>query len=210
MSINILIAEDRKQFHHQLKDLIQTRRRQGGLPETASGRQEPAKLAEQQRSDIFLQDGEDMQMLQELHEKYPGMVITVLAFPESEAHQLQVIELGVGDDGGQILHTEQLLGAVEEILCSKAIRPNDETGSVQTDVAARADKEIYGGIEPLTSREEEVLKLIAVGKSNAAVARELAISCNTVKTHLRNIYRKLHLKNRTEAANYALTHGYIA
>ncbi|NJL05442.1 MAG: response regulator transcription factor [Chloroflexaceae bacterium] len=58
--------------------------------------------------------------------------------------------------------------------------------------------------EPLTSREYDVLRLLAVGLSNAEIANRLIISTATVKTHTRNIYRKLGVSNRTQAAVLAL------
>ena len=56
----------------------------------------------------------------------------------------------------------------------------------------------------LTSRELEVLKLVAKGKSNREIADELYISENTVKNHVRNILEKLHLHSRMEAVLYAV------
>ena len=62
-------------------------------------------------------------------------------------------------------------------------------------------------IDDLTSREIEVLRLIAIGRSNADIAMVLAISLNTVATHVRNILAKTGCANRTEAAAYAMRHG---
>ena len=56
----------------------------------------------------------------------------------------------------------------------------------------------------LTSRELEVLKLVAQGMSNKEIAAELYISENTVKNHVRNILEKLHLHSRMEAVVYAV------
>ncbi len=56
----------------------------------------------------------------------------------------------------------------------------------------------------LTDREMEILRLVADGKSNKEIARELYISENTVKNHVRNILEKLHLHSRMEAVLYAL------
>ena len=56
----------------------------------------------------------------------------------------------------------------------------------------------------LTSRELEVLKLVAQGMSNKEIATELYISENTVKNHVRNILEKLHLHSRMEAVVYAV------
>jgi DNA-binding NarL/FixJ family response regulator len=59
----------------------------------------------------------------------------------------------------------------------------------------------------LTDRELVILKALARGLSNDAIAKELWIARHTVKFHVRNIYRKLGLSNRTEAARYAYQHG---
>jgi len=59
-------------------------------------------------------------------------------------------------------------------------------------------------LDELSEREIEVLRLVAEGKSNAQIASELYITVNTVRFHLANIYQKLSVSNRTEAANYFL------
>jgi DNA-binding CsgD family transcriptional regulator len=61
--------------------------------------------------------------------------------------------------------------------------------------------------DDLTVREREVLRLIAIGRSNADIAFVLAISLNTVATHVRSILAKTGCANRTEAAAYAMRHG---
>jgi DNA-binding NarL/FixJ family response regulator len=62
---------------------------------------------------------------------------------------------------------------------------------------------------PLTERELEVLRLLSVGTPNAGIARSLVVTEQTVKFHLSNVYRKLGVANRTEAARYALVHGLL-
>jgi DNA-binding NarL/FixJ family response regulator len=62
---------------------------------------------------------------------------------------------------------------------------------------------------PLTDRELEVLRLLSVGTPNAGIARSLVVTEQTVKFHLSNVYRKLGVANRTEAARYALVHGLL-
>ena len=63
--------------------------------------------------------------------------------------------------------------------------------------------------ENLTERELEVLRLVATGASNQQIARELFISVNTVKVHLKNVFAKLGVQSRTEATLYAIKEGWI-
>lgn len=79
-------------------------------------------------------------------------------------------------------------------------------GVLHPSVAARVLREMQqrSPLQELTSRELEVLTLIARGRSNAEIAAELVIGEGTVKTHVSNILSKLHLADRTQAAIYAL------
>jgi DNA-binding NarL/FixJ family response regulator len=62
----------------------------------------------------------------------------------------------------------------------------------------------------LTRREREILRLVAEGHSNAKLARMLWVTEQTVKFHLSNVYRKLDVANRTEAARWAQVHGLLS
>ncbi|MBV9471890.1 MAG: response regulator transcription factor, partial [Solirubrobacterales bacterium] len=62
---------------------------------------------------------------------------------------------------------------------------------------------------PLTSRELEVLQLLAAGRTNSEIARQLWVTEQTVKFHLSKIYRKLGVANRTGASHYAHTNGLL-
>ena len=61
----------------------------------------------------------------------------------------------------------------------------------------------------LTSRELEVLRLVAAGSTNGEIAQKLWVTEQTVKFHLSNVYRKLEVGNRTEASHYAHVNGLL-
>ena len=62
---------------------------------------------------------------------------------------------------------------------------------------------------PLTRRELEILRLLTQGRSNSEIAKILWVTDQVIKFHLTNLYRKLDVSNRTEAAHWAIAHGCI-
>jgi DNA-binding NarL/FixJ family response regulator len=70
--------------------------------------------------------------------------------------------------------------------------------------SAKADAE-----QPLAERDLDILRLVAQGKSNQEIAGHLALSEKTVRNRLSLVFRQLHLKNRTEAALYAMRRGLV-
>jgi DNA-binding NarL/FixJ family response regulator len=73
--------------------------------------------------------------------------------------------------------------------------------------ASRTTASARQPIEPLTDREEEVLRTVARGRTNAEIAEELYISLSTVKTHLASLMQKLGARNRVEVAMWAYETG---
>ncbi|GAT67989.1 luxR family transcriptional regulator [Planomonospora sphaerica] len=94
--------------------------------------------------------------------------------------------------GGQVLLAPE---AAEAMLAGAALPP------------ASGNAAPAGPVVPLTDREREVLALIASGRSNREIARELAVAEKTVKTHVSNVLMKLGVQDRTQAALYAVRHG---
>ena len=70
-------------------------------------------------------------------------------------------------------------------------------------MAAEADQENTPTalpVEPLSAQEQRVLRLLIAGQTNPQMARELVVSVNTIKDHVKNLYRKLHVSNRLQAS----------
>ena len=71
------------------------------------------------------------------------------------------------------------------------------------------DEQAADAYTPLSPREMEILEMVTRGSSNKEVAFRLNISQQTVKNHMTAILRKLHVEDRTQAAVYALRHGWV-
>lgn len=138
-----------------------------------------------------------------LHDWPEARVIILTSFIDDEL-VYPAIEAGAAS---YILKTS----TAEEI--ADAIRQTAEGQTVMeptvSDKIKNRDKGGANLYDDLTTREREVLKLIASGKSNQEIADELFITLKTVKTHVSNILAKLEVDDRTKAAIYAFKHGIV-
>ncbi len=106
---------------------------------------------------------------------------------------------------GCILETatvEELLSAIRQVARGETFLSPPIVQQLVSSVTAQREQ-TQPEVEPLTEREREVLKLLAQGLSNKDIAQNLYLSVRTVEGHLANIYGKLHLRSRTEAALWA-------
>jgi DNA-binding NarL/FixJ family response regulator len=98
---------------------------------------------------------------------------------------------GVLDRGSS---TASFVMAIKQVLAGQSVFPSHAVAW------ASQGTELHAGLGVLSPRQRDVLRLVAEGRSNDEIGRELFISINTVKFHLREIFRKLGLRNRVQAA----------
>ncbi len=108
---------------------------------------------------------------------------------------------------------EQLLAAIRSAMAGEPLVSSAITRKLVNVLYPREGERFSmlrdSALQTLTEREHEVLRLVATGYSNKAVARELCITISTVKTHLRNIFRKLDVEDRAQLIVKAIKQGYI-
>jgi NarL family two-component system response regulator YdfI len=131
------------------------------------------------------------------------MRVVLVGTPNDRARLLARLPEGIDvvGEAPSLERARDAPGAVDAWLIaapsSAAATPDDDEGELT-------------GAEPLTSRELEVVGLLALGLSNKSIAARLGISDQTVKFHVASIYGKLGASNRTDAARRALRRGLIA
>jgi DNA-binding CsgD family transcriptional regulator len=77
-------------------------------------------------------------------------------------------------------------------------------------ISAEAEERAAAEADPLSDREREILRLLALGHTNQEIARRLYISVRTAESHRAHIMQKLRLSTRAELVRYALSHGLLA
>ena len=100
----------------------------------------------------------------------------------------------------------EVVPAIREVAARRALRPPELGARL---VAAEAEAEARADDDPLSEREREVLRLLALGYTNQEIAKKLFISVRTAETHRAHIMQKLRLATRAELVSYALEHGLL-
>jgi DNA-binding NarL/FixJ family response regulator len=207
MNIRILIADDHAMVRQGLRAFLDLSRDLETVGEAAGGRQ-AVDLAHRLRPDLVLMDLlmpdlDGISAITEIRRELPA--VEVLALTGYLEDQLIADALHAGAVGYLLKDTD-----TEEL--HRAVRAA-AAGQVQLSpaVAARLVHDVRLPVSPpqLTRREEQVLALLARGRANGQIARELHIAPQTVKTHVSNILSKLHSQSRTEAALYAMRVGLV-
>ncbi len=152
--------------------------------------------------DLSMPDGSGIQAIGRLRERAPETQIVVLTTEESPVFAQRALAAGAVGFVIKDKADEELPAAV------RAAAVGEEYVSAK--VAARLDA-LHRSLteERLTSREVEVLRLIALGHTSVEIARRLHLSPRTVETHRARIHRKLGLSSRAELVRYALGRGLL-
>ncbi len=124
--------------------------------------------------------------------------LVLLSDGKSARAWLDAGAVGIVLESSQI---EELLDAIRQAARAEIYLPPELTNQITA--ALGKILPLPGLIEPLTDREEEVVRLLAQGLSNKSIAQTLYLSVRTIEGHLANVYGKLQVKSRTEAVLWA-------
>lgn len=134
----------------------------------------------------------------QLHQGSPDTRIVVLANRPTAAESNQLLSFGATACISKETQGRDIINAIH--LASRGMRVLPRSTSAPIDPAERFD--YLPEVDILTAREAEVLQLLQDGMTNAQIAHELSIGLETVRTHARNIYRKLGIKTRRDLARF--------
>jgi two-component system, NarL family, nitrate/nitrite response regulator NarL len=155
---------------------------------------------------ITLPDGTAAEAIRAVLAERPGTKIVVLTLSEEDNQLFEAIRAGAIGYLSKHAHVAMLFKTLQGVMRGEAGISGLTARRILEEFARLSPTHSDEGA-PLTSREVEVLRELANGASNQMIARQLVISENTVKNHVRNILVKLHFHSRREAANYARRHG---
>ena len=214
--MRVLLADDHALFLYGLKNLLTLNGFQ--VVGTARNGLEAFEKTLQLRPDIVLMDirmpgCDGITATRLIKAERPEVKIIMLTTSTDEPDLLEAIKSGASGYLLKSLETGPFLSYLQGVERGEAAVSREVSGILlkavsQQDAARRPDQEECG--EPkLTQRQTEILQLAAQDLSNKEIADRLSVSEHTVKYHLGEIFQRLNIKNRHQAAEYALRKGLI-
>lgn len=209
--IEIMIADDHSMIREGLKQLLELEGDMKVVAEASNGK-ECLEIIGEVRPDVLLLDinmpeKNGLEVLQEINLTKKRPKILILTVHNEVDYLLKAVEIGV--DGYVLKDSEsaELKKAIQTVVSGETyIQPDLIPALNSKRVERDSDKD---KIDNLTRRELQVLKLLAVGSYNKEIAEKLGISERTVKNHVSNIFKKLEVTDRTQAAVFTIRNNLI-
>jgi DNA-binding NarL/FixJ family response regulator len=157
--------------------------------------------------DLQMPGYDGFECLEQLRRLYPTLRLIVVSATDDESQVRRALDAGAVCFIGKSIDPNDLAAAVRALL-SDAVHLGQSAASANGTKAPAAPV-AFPAENLLTRREIEILKLTAEGLSNGQMAKSLWVTEQTVKFHLSNIYRKIEVRNRTEASRWAQQNGVL-
>lgn len=213
--VRIMIADDHPLVRSGLRGLLERDGEFQVVAEAADG-YEAIDLAVLHKPDVILLDvgmprlsGPDA--AQSISQKLPAVRIVMLSMHSDESYVLRALKAGAR---GYLLKASpeaDVIAAIRAVAAGNAyFSPSITKLLVEEYVVEARRRGVEDTYELLSTREKEILHLLASGKTNREIAELLFISVATVETHRNNVFQKLHLHNLAELILYAVRKGLIS
>jgi DNA-binding NarL/FixJ family response regulator len=211
----ILIADGNKLFRSGLRTLLSIESDFQVMDEASDASEAIAKMRLAQPDvlvmDLALIEADGQQAAFALRQAHPSTAILFLT-PEDEPEHLRIaVTAGARAYMLKDSTPAQLVGAVRQVANSTDDGNPTGLSQIMPDLQALAESnQGYTRANVLTAREQEVMKLLAEGRTVREVASELSLSVKTIEAHKLNLMRKLDIHNRASLVEYAIQTGAIA
>jgi|SRR5579884_1215276 len=208
--MKVLVADDHGIVRSGIRLLLE---RQGDIEVVAEAGDgvEALRAAQAHRPDLCILDVAmprmtGLQAAREIRAHLPQTAVLMLSMHDDERYLFEALKAGAS---GYVLKREADQDLVAAIGAVQRGEPFLTNAAERTLVRQWMDDPDSGPREPLTPREEEVVKLIAEAHTNAQIAEILHLSEKTVESHRANVLRKLGMRDRVELVRYAIRRGLV-
>ncbi len=211
--IKLVIADDQPMVRAGLRSLLDAEPDMEVVGEAVDGRHAVGVVGRVKPDvvlmDIRMPELDGIAATRELLAERPGLKILVLTTFDLDEYVFQALRAGASGFLLKDARAEELAAAIRVVARGEALLAPAVTRKVVEAFIAHPEPAHSAELAELTPREEEVLRLLAAGHSNARIAEELVIGEATAKTHVSSVLAKLGLTDRVQAVIYAYETGLV-
>jgi two-component system, NarL family, response regulator NreC len=213
--IRIVLADDHTVVRKGLRLLLESQSEFKVIGDAANGR-EAVAMAEENKPDVMVMDVampilNGIEAARQICASQPAIAIVFLSMHSDEGYVLKALKVGARAYLLKDSAEYDLINAVKAVSEGKAFFSPAISKMLAEDYVRQIEEHrVDDTYDLLTTREREVLQLLAEGRSNKEVANILQLSLHTVETHRSNILQKLNLHTGAELILYAIRKGVVA
>jgi DNA-binding NarL/FixJ family response regulator len=206
--VRVLIADDRPIFRAGVQGMLRDFPEIDIVGEAMTGRQ-AVERTRRLKPDVVLMDLNMPEMggiaaTRAIKEENPDRVVLALTISEAEEDIVDMVAAGASGYVLKDVDPATLARSIQEAYAGQFQLDDALTRRVIMRLGSSLKRSRRTLAEPLTERETQILRMVVEGMSNKAIASRLGLGEGTIKSHLRNIYRKLQVRTRAEAAAQAV------
>ncbi len=210
MTIRVLIVDDHAVVRAGLRRVLDAEPDIETVGEAGTA-EDGVRCAREYQPDVVLMDvvlgkGSGLDATPEVLRGAPGAKVLVLSMQDDPRYVREAFAAGASGYVLKEAADKDVVGAIREVASgNRYVHPalGAKIAAADATAAAKADA------DPLSDREREVLRLLALGHTNQEIAKMLFISVRTAETHRAHVMQKLRLSNRAELVRYALSEGLL-
>ena len=214
--IRLLLVDDHEMVRTGLRMLLENQSDLQIVAEASNGAQALELVALYHPDvvimDITLPDMSGIEATREIKARFPDVAVVALTIHDDEQYFFEMLQAGASGYVPKRAAPDDLINSIRAAHADEIFIYPSLAKALVADFLSRKQSQSEGesSLSTLTSREQEVLELLAGGNSNEEIAEKLMISKHTVARHRENLMRKLGLHNRSELVKYAIRKGLIA
>jgi DNA-binding NarL/FixJ family response regulator len=211
--IRLLLVDDHQMVLDGLGAMLRPHADEAVVVASTTDPEQARRLAVDTHADIALVDvrmrsTSGLELCRELLRLAPETKVVLLTVYDDEQYLFEALRAGASGYLTKQVVAEELLAHLRRVLDGEIVVDGSLAGRVALSAARLQRGEFWAGAHlGLSQRESEVLELMVQGNSNRAIAARLVLGEETIKTHVRSIYRKLGVTDRAQAVAYVLREG---
>ncbi|HKI57953.1 MAG TPA: response regulator transcription factor [Trueperaceae bacterium] len=209
----LLLCDDHAMFRQGLRSILETEDDFRIIGEASTGR-EAVRYALETRPDVVLMDIQMPELdgvaaTKAVLAEHPDAKVIILTMYRQDKYVFEAIKVGARGYLLKDADANDLIDAIRRVAAGETLLNAEMAASILDEFRKVGELPDHPDhkISELTEREEDILRLLAQGSSNQEIAQSLGVSEKTVRNRLSEIFSKLRLNNRTQAALYALREG---